>query len=49
MNWIQTAERSKFICANEQYYLVQEGFSTTWQEENCKKFINSVIEFWNQC
>jgi hypothetical protein len=48
INWIQTAERDKFICANEQYYLLQDGFSITWQKENCKKFITSVIEFWNQ-
>jgi hypothetical protein len=48
MNWIQTAEWDKFICANEQYYLFQDGFSITWPKESCKKFMTSMIEFWNQ-
>lgn len=48
INWIQNADKIKFICVNEQYYLLQDGFSVTWQEENYKKFINGVVEFWNQ-
>jgi hypothetical protein len=48
INWIQNQDRSNFICANEQHYLLRNGFSVTWQEENCKKFIDKTIEFWNQ-
>lgn len=48
INWLQAADRSKFVCANEQYYLLREGSLVTWREEKCDQFITAAIEFWNQ-
>lgn len=47
-NWIMQADRSKFVCANEQYYLLRDGSPVTWRDEKCAQFLKAVGEFWNQ-
>ena len=47
-NWIQNADRSKFVCANEQYYLLWEDSPVTWRSSKCDEFIAAAIELWNQ-
>lgn len=47
MNWILQADRSKFVCANEQYYLLWENTETSWPKANCEQFLNALITFWN--
>lgn len=49
INWIQKADRTKFVCVNGHYYLLQDGSPVTCQEANCNIFINAAIEFWNGC
>jgi hypothetical protein len=48
INWILEADRSKFVCANEQYYLLFEDSPVTWRTEKCDKFLNAVIDLWKQ-
>lgn len=48
IEWIQAAEKSKFLCANEQYYLFREGSPVTWRESNFEIFMSALIDFWNQ-
>lgn len=48
INWILEADRSKFLCANEQYYLLHEDSHVTWREANCTKFLGAACELWNQ-
>jgi len=48
INWILEADRSKFVCANEQYYLLREGSPVTWREENCDKFLSAAVELWKE-
>lgn len=48
INWILDADRSKFVCANEQYYLLFEDSPVTWRTEKCDKFLNAAVELWKQ-
>ncbi len=48
VNWIQEADRSKFVCANEQYYLLREGSPVTWRASKCDEFLAAAIKLWNQ-
>lgn len=48
MNWIQNeADKSKLMCANEQYYLIWENSHTSWSKTNCEAFLEAAIELWN--
>ncbi len=48
INWIQQeADKSKLVCANEQYYLLRDNLHTCWPKANCEKFLDAVIELWN--
>jgi len=46
INWIQKADRSTFVCANEQYYLLRENSPVTWRTANCDEFLSTVIKLW---
>jgi hypothetical protein len=46
INWILAADRSKFVCANEQYYLVRNDYAETWPVANCDRFLNAVSDLW---
>jgi hypothetical protein len=49
MNWIQAdADKSKLVCANEQYYLLWEGTHTSWERADAEKFIEAAIKSWNE-
>lgn len=48
-NWIQQeADKTKLVCANEQYYLLYDGCHTCWPKANGEAFINAAIELWNK-
>jgi hypothetical protein len=47
INWIQKADRTKFVCANEQYYLLREDSPVTWRESKCNEFLAAAVELWN--
>jgi hypothetical protein len=48
MNWLLEADRAKFVCANEQYYLLHENSPVTWRAEKCEAFLIAAIDIWNQ-
>ncbi|EKB1979579.1 nucleotidyltransferase [Vibrio parahaemolyticus] len=48
INWIQNeADKSKLVCANEQYYLLRSGTPTCWEFTDAEAFINASIDLWN--
>lgn len=47
INWIRQADRSKFVCANELFYLLRENSPVTWRKADCDKFLDAVVDFWN--
>jgi len=48
VNWILEADRSKFLCVNEQYYLLREASPVTWREAKCTEFLAAVCDLWQQ-
>jgi hypothetical protein len=46
-NWLYSADRSKFVCANERFYLFHPTSKVTWWAENCKAFLDALVAFWN--
>lgn len=47
-NWIQKeADKENFVCANEQYYLLRDGYPTCWSKADGNAFIEAVIKLWN--
>ena len=47
MNWILQADKSDFVCANEQYYLVRDNVHTCWPKADCDQFLEALKSFWN--
>ncbi len=48
LKWLDdTKDRSKFRCANEQYYLLLDGSPVCWPKANGSAFIDAVIKLWN--
>lgn len=47
LNWILEQDRSKFFCANEQYYLLHASSPVTWRAEQCTEFLEAVKTYWN--
>jgi hypothetical protein len=48
VNWIHKADRTKFVCANEQYYLLRDDVSTCWSIKDGEAFISALVKFWNE-
>jgi predicted nucleotidyltransferase len=46
LSWIVAADRSKFLCANEQFYLLNDFSPVTWTEAKCDAFINAAVACW---
>jgi hypothetical protein len=47
MTWILQADRSNFVCANEQYYLARDSVAECWPRAECDALINRVVQLWN--
>lgn len=48
LNWIIAAERAKFVCANEQFYLLWENDPVTWTAPRCNTFLNAVVKYYDE-
>jgi hypothetical protein len=47
INWLIQTDRSKFVCANELHCLFQDGSPISWRSANCDRFLDAVVQFWN--
>ncbi|MEZ5406312.1 MAG: nucleotidyltransferase [Verrucomicrobiia bacterium] len=48
LRWLyQTNDRTNFVCANEQYYLLRDDSMVCWPIANGDQFIKAVIALWN--
>ncbi len=47
INWINSADKSKFVCANEQYYLLRKAPLVCWDPDKGEEFIQALINLWN--
>jgi hypothetical protein len=49
LKWLsETKDRTKFLCANERYYLLRDGSQVSWPTANGPQFINAAINLWNK-
>ena len=49
LNWyLQEASKTDLVCANEQYYLLRDGYHTCWRQASCDAFIEAAVELWNK-
>jgi len=48
VNWILQADRTNFVCANKEYYLVRDSAATCWPYGNCDKFLNALVKLWKE-
>ena len=46
INWLVETEKTKLLCANEQYYLLRSGAHTCWEPSNCDKFLSAASDLW---
>ena len=46
-SWIVAADTSKFVCANEQYYLLWNDTPTSWSVSDGNGLIDAAVRFWN--
>lgn len=48
LQWMyETQDTSKWVTANEQYYLLWDGTQTAWPKANYATFKNAIIKLWN--
>ncbi|MGN8064860.1 nucleotidyltransferase domain-containing protein [Ralstonia sp. 22111] len=48
VNWLLQADRSKFICANKQYMLLDGNPDVTWTAAKCDDFLRGLIKLWKE-
>lgn len=49
LNWyLQEASKTDLVCANEQYYLLRDGYHTCWTQTNCDAFVEAAVKLWNE-
>lgn len=46
INWLHSTDNSKFVCANEQYYLCHPSSPVTWRTENMNAFLSGTAQLW---
>ena len=47
LEWLWKADRSKFSCANDLYYLFHPTSPVTWRAEKRERFLSKAIDYWN--
>ena len=48
INWvIECPDRSKLVCANEEYYLLYDDSPVTWRAEKLQTYLNALGNFWD--
>jgi len=49
LKWLyETPDRTEFVCANEQYYLLRDNSLTCWATAQGKHFVDASIKLWNK-
>lgn len=49
LNWYRKeVSKVDLLCANEQYYLLGDGYHTCWTQANCDAFIDAAVKLWNE-
>jgi hypothetical protein len=46
LEWLLAAEKTTFLCANEQYYLLRDNSLVCWPPAKCERFLNQTAALW---
>lgn len=46
INWLFAADRTNFVCANEQYKLLDGNSDVTWNTTDCDAYLNGLVRLW---
>ncbi len=46
INWLNQADRSRFLCANRQYRLLDGDPDVTWNSVYCSAFLGGLVTLW---
>ncbi len=46
LNWLRKADKTKFACANLQYWLLGNS-NVQWTTEKCDAYLKALVSFWN--
>jgi hypothetical protein len=46
VNWILSADRTKFVTPSGQHYLARDGAPECWPCWNCDRFIDEIVKLW---
>jgi hypothetical protein len=46
INWLYETDRSQFLCANEQYPLLDGNPDVTWRSTQCTTFLQGIVALW---
>ncbi|WP_321900390.1 nucleotidyltransferase domain-containing protein [Burkholderia cepacia] len=47
LNWLCNVDRTKFLCANSQYMLLNGNVNVTWNSRDCDAFLRAFVLLWN--
>lgn len=48
LDWLNaTTDKSKFVCANDLYYLLNDYSPVTWRAASCSTFLAAATKLWN--
>ena len=47
VNWIITADRTKFVTPSGQHYLARDGAPECWPCSNFNTFVDEIVKLWN--
>lgn len=47
INWILGANRTEFVCVNEEYYLLRDVSHVCWRPADSDAFLNALVMFWD--
>jgi hypothetical protein len=45
--WIQAADKTKLLCANERRWLLRDGKPDSWAPADCTTFLNAAANCWD--
>ena len=48
INWLLGSDKTKLVCANEQYVLLHPTSPVTWRTEEFDAFLSAVVQFWKE-
>lgn len=46
LSWLANTDRTKLVCPNEQYYLLRNASSGSWNPIHCEQFLANAINTW---